>query len=360
MIRAAHLALAGFLLAGMSAVQAAEGTPPAGTWKLTLPLLKSGSDALWLVKMENKDGKWTGSVLASAEGRTMTLEGLSVTKDMLRLSLKSPAQTIAFEFRLPANKSTKLYGVLKQRGGDVIPAELEQTTLTKLDDAELLKETLATGKENAAIMRAALTLVNMAGESKAKPEEVRSWAARAVKTAEVYGPRWHRDIVVLVAEMLGKQKGYEAIALTYARQAERLLEDKDQPAMRKRVLDALAVALTKTGKTDEAKEVEARIKKISFAIKAKPFAGRKGKSDRVVLVELFTGADALQCVAAELACAALGKTFKPSEVVYLQYHLHAPSPDPLANRDNEARVRFYRRVIQSLPSVLLNGDLVSI
>jgi hypothetical protein len=120
----------------------------------------------------------------------------------------------------------------------------------------------------------------------------------------------------------------------------------------------LAVALTKTGKTDEAKEVEARIKKISFAIKAEPFAGRKGKSDRVVLVELFTGAEVPQCAAAELAGAALGKTFKPSEVVRLHYHLHAPRPDPLANRESEARVRFYRSVIRNLPSVLLDGDLL--
>jgi len=160
--------------------------------------------------------------------------------------------------------------------------------------------------------------------------------------------------------MLGKQKGYEAIALTYARQAERLLEDKDGPAVRKRALDALAVALTKTGKTDEAKEVEARVKKINFTIKVKPFGGRKGKSDRVVLVELFTGAEDPQCVAAELACAALSKTFKPSEIVRLHYHLHVPSPDPLANREDEVRVRFYRQVIRSLPSLLLNGNLLPI
>src|SRR6185437_11855091 len=127
------------------------------------------------------------------------------------------AQTLTFEFRLPENKSATLYGVFKQPGGDVLPAELHPTTLTSLDDAELLKETLDTSKENAAVMRAAITLVSMAGESKAKPEEVRRWATRAVKTAEAYSPRLQRDIVVLVAEMLGKQKGYESIALTYAR-----------------------------------------------------------------------------------------------------------------------------------------------
>src|SRR5262249_30641165 len=148
-------------------------------------------------------------------------------------------------------------------------------------------------------------------------------------------------------------KGYESIALTYARQAERLLDDKDRPAARKKVLDTLALALTKADKTDEAKEVEARIKKIDLTIKPTPFTGRQGKSDRVVLVELSTGAECPPCVAADLAFDALGKTFKPSDVVRLQYHQHVPGPDPLTNPDSEKRFEFYR--LRATPSLLLNG-----
>ncbi|HEY7159127.1 MAG TPA: hypothetical protein VH575_34605 [Gemmataceae bacterium] len=352
MKRAAHLALAALLLAGVGLVHSAEETPPAGTWKIKLPFSQGGDKPLWLVKLEAKDGKWIGKVLAHAGEEATTLENLRVTKESLRFSLKSSAQILSFEFRLPTEKKTKLYGAL-QRGGSAIPAELEETTVTSLDQIELLKETLATTKDNATTMRTALTLVSAAGASKAKPEEVRSWASRAVKAAEAYGPQWQREVILIAVEMLTKQKGYESIALTYARQAERLLDDKDRPDVRKKVLTALASALSGTGKSEEAKEVETRIKKIDFTIKPTPFAGRQGKSDRVVLVELFTGAECPPCVAADLAFDALGKTFKPNDVVRLQYHVHVPGPDPLTIPDSEKRFAFYR--LRGTPSLLLNG-----
>jgi hypothetical protein len=360
MIRAVRLALAGLVLAGVSVVQGAEGMPPAGTWKITLPLAeKIGDKPLWLVKLDNKDGKWGGSVLSHAEGMpAATLENLSVSKDVLRFALKLPNLTFPFEFRRPAEKAVKLHGILKQ-GASVNPAEMDQTTLTSLDEIELLKETLATRKDNAVILRTALSLLGRAAAKKAKPEEVRSWAARAVKAAEAYGARWHRDVILLVVDILAEQKGYEAIALTYARQAERLLEESDRPGVRKRVLEGLAAALTKAGKTDEAKEVEARVKKIDFTIKPQPFAGRQGKSDRVVLVELFTGAQCPPCVAADLAFDALGKSFKPSEIVRLQYHLHVPGPDPLTNPDSEARAEFYSRFVRGTPTLLANGKPIA-
>ncbi len=356
MMRAARLALAGLLLAGVSLGQAGEGVGPAGTWKITLPLAeKIGDKPLWLVKLDNKDGKWIGTVSAHAENMPeATLEKLSVTKDTLRFSLKMPNLVFPFEFRLPAEKSAKLYGILK-RGGGVNPAEMEQTTLADLSERELLKEALATRKENTTILRSALALIETASANKAKAEEVRSWAARASKAAGAYGPRWHREILLALIEMLDKQKGYESIALTYARQAERMLEDTDRPAIRKRVLEGLSNALTKAGKADEAKEVETRIKKIDLTIKPMPFAGRKGKSDRVVLVELFTGAECPPCVAADLAFDALGKTFKPGEVVRLQYHLHVPGPDPLTNPDSEARADYYSRFVRGTPTVLADG-----
>ncbi|HEY7426135.1 MAG TPA: hypothetical protein VH682_18030 [Gemmataceae bacterium] len=356
MKRATYLALAALLLAGVSLVHSAEETPPTGTWKIKLPFSKSGDKPIWLVKLEQKDNKWIGKVLASASDEETTLENLRVTKESLRFSIKSPEQTLPFAFRLPAAKKTKLYGVF-QSGGSAIPAELEQTTVTSLDQIELLKEALATTKDNATTMRTALTLVSAAGASKAKPEEVRSWASRAVKAAEAYGPQWQREVILIAVDMLTKQKGYESIALTYARQAERLLDDKDRPDVRKKVLDTLALALTKADKADEAKEVEARAKKIDLTIKPTPFAGRQGKSDRVVLVELFTGAECPPCVAADLAFDALGKAFKPSEVVRLQYHVHVPGPDPLTNPDSTKRFKFYR--LGGTPSLLLNGKEAS-
>jgi hypothetical protein len=89
------------------------------------------------------------------------------------------------------------------------------------------------------------------------------------------------------------------------------------------------------------------------------FAGRKGKSNRAMLVELFTGAQCPPCVAADMAFDGLEKTYGPGEVVLLQYHLHVPRPEPMANADAEARFEFYAEAyankVRGTPTGLFNG-----
>src|SRR5262249_37176998 len=99
-----------------------------------------------------------------------------------------------------------------------------------------------------------------------------------------------------------------------------------------------------------------RLQKIEM-VKPEKYAGRKGKSDRVVLVELFTDAQCPPCVAPDLASGALIKTFKPSEVALLQYHVHVPLPDPLANQDNESRLEHYAGEDGGAPTIVFNGKL---
>src|SRR3712207_8394057 len=60
------------------------------------------------------------------------------------------------------------------------------------------------------------------------------------------------------------------------------------------------------------------------------------RSDRVVLVELFTSAQEPECGAAELAFTALGRTFQPAEVALVRYDLHARQPDPLSSPDRKS------------------------
>jgi hypothetical protein len=85
------------------------------------------------------------------------------------------------------------------------------------------------------------------------------------------------------------------------------------------------------------------------------YAGRKGKSYRVVLVELFTGTECLPCIAADKAFDALLESYKPSEIACLEYHLHIPGPDPLTNPDAERRERYYRKQVKGTPTILFNG-----
>src|SRR5439155_23518517 len=83
--------------------------------------------------------------------------------------------------------------------------------------------------------------------------------------------------------------------------------------------------------------------------------GRKGKSSRVAVVELFTGAQCPPCVSADIAFDAAVKTYKPADVVLLEYHLHIPGPDPLTNADSESRAGHYK--VNSTPSTFVNGKL---
>jgi predicted RNA-binding protein YlqC (UPF0109 family) len=356
MVRISATLLAGLALVLAAPAQAPEA-PPAGNWKMSLPFNgQTGSRPLWLLQFAQQDGKWAGKVLARGpQIQAATLEAVRVSADTLRFNLKVGQDVFHFEGKLPKEKGVKLYGTITLRGS-ISPAELEPTAVTDLDQVELAKELLTKQTVGAEVVGSALLLIRQASALKAKPEEVRNWAARAVKAAAVYGPRFQRDVTVGIARALSGQKGYEPVALQYARQAERLLDPSERPALQKSVLEALADALTKAGRADEAKEIQARLKKLDFTIKPKAFAGRKAKSDRAVLVELFTSAELPQAAAAGLAFDALGKTFKPGEAVLLQYDVNTrTATDPLSSPAGEDRAGYYQRAIQGIPTVLVNG-----
>jgi thiol-disulfide isomerase/thioredoxin len=233
---------------------------------------------------------------------------------------------------------------------------LEPSQLQSLDDSfEVNKEVVAKGAGDLRFFAAVFELLAEAGKKKAKAEEVRGWADKAFRAADANGPRWQRYVATQMARYLLDGGGFNDLALTYARRAERLLDPKAAPAERLQVLGALAAALKTADKTEELKEVEARLDKIDVSLKPAKFAGRKGKSDRAVLVELFTGSQCPPCVAADLAFDALGKTYTPAEVVLLEYHEHIPGPDALTNRDTEARLEYYQRAIEGTPTILLDG-----
>ena len=131
------------------------------------------------------------------------------------------------------------------------------------------------------------------------------------------------------------------------------------------VLKALKTALTKKGDAAEAKAVADRLAKIDDQLDADflrdaipftpaPFAGRTAKSDRVAVVELFTGAQCPPCVAADVAFDAVGKSYKADDVVLLQYHLHIPGPDRLTNADSEKRQNYYG--VNATPTLFIDGQ----
>src|SRR5262249_44133163 len=65
----------------------------------------------WLIKLETKDGKLTGSLVASnqAVGAT-TLEGVSLDGNQLRVAVKGISGEQSFEGRLPAGNGETILG----------------------------------------------------------------------------------------------------------------------------------------------------------------------------------------------------------------------------------------------------------
>jgi hypothetical protein len=73
-----------------------------------------------------------------------------------------------------------------------------------------------------------------------------------------------------------------------------------------------------------------------------------------VLVELFTGAECGPCIGADMVAGSLGDYFDRETVSVLQYHIHAPGPDPLTNPDTVDRARYYG--VRGTPTSFVGGS----
>src|SRR5262249_3124728 len=144
--------------------------------------------------------------------------------------------------------------------------------------------------------------------------EVKAAAESYVRLTAPYGPELARNTLLNLAGVLLSGDRTAALALDYARRGAQKVADSDPPELRGAALEVLVEALRKNKKTDELKEVEEKLAKIdleldrAFAKEAIPFKPGKSKgreSKRVVLVELFTGAQCPPCVAADIAFDAL-------------------------------------------------------
>jgi hypothetical protein len=293
-----------------------------------------------------------------------------VTPESVRFEMKIENREFSFDGKLPPDKSGKISGSVLTRliGNRMLLVSLEPSKLKTFDKYEFYKEILEQATEQEAVLDAALELLAQAGEKHAKIEEVRGWADKAFKPAEPYGSRWQRYVALSLARAMSNQKDYAPAAVEYARRAERLLDrDIEDSSVQLDVLENVAQILTKAGKADDAKKLDAELAKLEEKdyveytkkrpFKADNFEGRKGMSQRAVLVELFTGAECLPCVAADVGLDALAKTYKPTEVVLLQYHIHIPGPDPLTCPEAINRVQYYGRYIEGTPAIFINGKV---
>src|SRR6516162_2097915 len=250
------------LLTALLFLPARAADNPAGSWKLSLP----NTNVVFLIRIEQKDGKWSGQYLGptSPELPKISFGDVVVAADSLRFTFKIPGEAdFQFEGKLPPDsKSGKINGSLLIRGKQLELAQLEPSKLKEFDGFEFEKETLEQTSYAALLADTAVQLMGQATEKKAKIEELRGWADKAFKPSDAYGVRWQRNVALRLARAVPAQKDYAPVAVEYARKAERLLDPDDDPAVQMVVLDTVAQVLTRADKTDDAKQIIARLAKL--------------------------------------------------------------------------------------------------
>lgn len=77
------------------------------------------------------------------------------------------------------------------------------------------------------------------------------------------------------------------------------------------------------------------------------------RTQRVVLVEVFTGAGCAPCVAADLAMDVVLERYSRQDVAVVMYHQHIPRPDPMTNPKGQDRRKDYE--INGVPTIAIDG-----
>ncbi|MBP3959884.1 hypothetical protein J8F10_31955 [Gemmata sp. G18] len=358
------------LLVAAGSGRSADPAPPAGNWKLTVPIDR-GEETIMLIKLAEKDGKWTGEYLGASDELKVkpTVTAATVTGDTVQFALGFMGrELLSFDGALSKDKK-KLNGSLAVVGGRLQLTTMYPTKLAKLDDPfAVAREALVQIEDGPELFGAAFVVLSKAGENKVPADEVRGIIERLNKTAGTFGPRWERDATLRTVDLLATQPTLAELAVAQAKRAERLLTDEDTATTRIAVLESLVRTLLKVGKADDAKPYQAQLAKLELRdfteyaktnppFKAEAFAGRKAKTDKAAVVEVFTGAECPPCVGVDLAFDGLLKAYKPSDVILLQYHFHVPRPDPLTSPDGMDRVEYYSDKIQGAPTLFISGKL---
>jgi hypothetical protein len=361
--------------------------PPDLTGKWKLVVLPYGNDEFLIVDLKKaSDGALSGNALSTqamlgertAKGKN---EGDAVTLDF-------PGKGVALSFRGKVGPDGKALGTLNYATAKY-PARLEKTDALKVaplsnasnrpkvseamreaDPKAKMAKLLALIHENAgqpynaSAYAAMLGLADKAGMSEA---DVRKHVEDWTKDAMPYGTEWATDIRTRALRALQDKKEFAGLATELALAAEAALPADAPLEVRASISGMLARSARLAGKLDLADTTLAKVKELDAKLdeeyhrtvppfKPQTFAGRKNaNADRAVVMEIFTGAECPPCVAADVGFDALLKSYKPSEFIGLQYHLHIPGPDPLTNDDTVARQKYYGTEVRGTPSTFFAG-----
>lgn len=383
--------LAALCLLGFSTVaQAADGLQ--GSWKLVI--LAFGSDEFAIVDLHDEGGQIKGSLVDAQKrilGENVKLGEVKTEGDAAEIELSSQGGPIRFKGSLVKDgpHAGQVLGSIRF-GGSVYPARLEKTKDEKVQVSEqsplvadFLKATREPDFKSKALKLQELlnknpddpanhlvygALLEAAERADVSAADVEKLVAEWLEKAKLHGEDWTNEVRLKALKALENGKAYADTALKLAQEADKDLAKDASAETKSVVVGLLAKAAANAGKPELVNESMERLKKLEDELDAEyhknvpPFEparyeGRKSKeANQPVVFELFTGAQCPPCVAADVAFDAVLKTYEPTELIGLQYHLHIPGPDPLTNNDSIARQQYYGNEVRGTPSTFFNGQ----
>lgn len=361
---------------------------PDGRYKLTL--LVFGEDEFLVLDIKPQDSNLEIDVVDAQQfiGPSPKVTDIQWQDGQLEFTVDSPAMKNHFQGKLvtEGDDAGKVFGTYNFRDTDY-PASLEKSDQEKV--AQLSRSPLsvelskARREEHVPAKVEALQklledysgpslhlvyteLLRAATEAEFTAEQVTEYVKTWLENAELFGERWLTQSRAKALAALDGQRAYADLALGLAKDADASITDDTPTDQQAAIVAALARAAELAGDEELAasalrrsEELETKLDEEYLAsvppFEPAPFAGRASpEEDRVVLLELFTGAQCPPCVAADVAFDAVVESYQPSEVVALQYHLHIPGPDPLTTEDSNARQSYYG--VRGTPSTYFNGE----
>lgn len=387
---AAGLLAAVGLLGFSTVAQAADGLQ--GSWKLVI--LAFGSDEFAIVDL-HKEGDQTKGSLVDAQkrilGENVKLGEVKAEGDAAEIELSSQGGPMRFKGSLVKDgpHAGQVLGSVRF-GGSVYPARLEKTNDEKVHPSEQsalvadflkatrepdfkskvlkLQELINKNPDDPANHLAYGALLEAAERADVSAADVEKLVGEWLEKAKLHGEDWTNEVRVKALKALENGKAYADTALKLAQEADKDLAEDASAETKSVVVGLLAKAAANADKPELVNESMERLAKLEDELDAEyhknvppfkptPYEGRKSKeANQPVVFELFTGAQCPPCVAADVAFDAILKTYEPTELIGLQYHLHIPGPDPLTNNDSEARQQYYGNEVRGTPSTFFNGQ----
>jgi hypothetical protein len=364
----------------MAAPAAAQDEGLTGYWKFNI-LQDSQLTPFWLVNLDkNKDNRLTvttesykGAPRAKVTEAKLTGDTLIIKFQITINTPTGPQQgSLEFEGKLPKPGAKKMFGSLAVET-NMFPCVLEATTAKTIFevDRDLVQRTPNDPRAFLSIFE----VIHRAKDNKVDSKELQTWVDSSLKASEMYGPRFALKHQTRLLTVLQSQKTYAEVGAETARKVSKLVDAKMPLDTQSFVLTMAANLLRAGDAKKEADALDARLDKLEneaiaeykssktppLNFKTEKFAGRKMRSNRAVLVELFTGAQPTDCVAANMAFDGVEKTYGPGDVVLLQYHVPIRLPEPLSNLDAHDRWEYYAdaypKKIRGTPVNLFNGKV---